>query len=119
MTVGIRVWDDTLSIFQWQSQIHAWAVEKGFWEGYEDHSSEELWNEPAWVLSKLMLATGELGEAAGEVQRGNYDATGEEIADCIIRLLDTAHALNYDMAEIMARKMQYNETRPYKHGKRV
>lgn len=41
---------------------------------------------------------------------------GIELADTIIRILDTAGALGLDMAELMRVKMMYNATRPPRHG---
>lgn len=40
-----------------------------------------------------------------------------ELADCIIRCLDTMHGLGVDIDAVVARKMAYNATRPHKHGR--
>ena len=40
-----------------------------------------------------------------------------ELADCIIRCLDTMHSLGVDIDGVVARKMTYNASRPHKHGK--
>lgn len=40
-----------------------------------------------------------------------------ELADCIIRCLDTMHSLGVDIDGVVARKMAYNASRPYKHGR--
>ena len=42
-----------------------------------------------------------------------------EMADCIIRILDWAGAERIDMDAIIRAKMDYNKTRPYKHGGKV
>ena len=39
-----------------------------------------------------------------------------ELADCIIRILDYCGKEDIDIDEIIAVKMAYNKTRPYKHG---
>lgn len=41
-----------------------------------------------------------------------------EIADIVIRCLDFADAHGFNLGEIIAEKLAYNETRPFKHGKR-
>lgn len=41
----------------------------------------------------------------------------EELADIVIRALDTSRRLGIDIQEAIASKMAYNQTRPYKHGK--
>jgi NTP pyrophosphatase (non-canonical NTP hydrolase) len=40
-----------------------------------------------------------------------------ELADCIIRCLDTMRSLNVDINAIVEEKMTYNEGRGHKHGK--
>lgn len=42
----------------------------------------------------------------------------EELADIVIRAMDTAHALGISLGGAVAKKSKYNEGRPYKHGKR-
>jgi len=41
----------------------------------------------------------------------------EELADIIIRAMDTAHSLGINIGKAIATKTSYNKTRPYKHGK--
>lgn len=40
-----------------------------------------------------------------------------ELADCIIRCLDTMQSLGVDVEEVVTEKMRFNASRPYKHGK--
>jgi NTP pyrophosphatase (non-canonical NTP hydrolase) len=40
----------------------------------------------------------------------------EELADIIIRAMDTAVTLGIDIGAAIASKDSYNQTRPYKHG---
>lgn len=42
-----------------------------------------------------------------------------ELADCIIRILDWAGKEGLDMDAIIREKMEYNKTRPYRHGGKV
>jgi NTP pyrophosphatase (non-canonical NTP hydrolase) len=39
-----------------------------------------------------------------------------ELADCIIRILDYCGQEGIDIEEAVRLKMQYNKTRPYRHG---
>lgn len=41
-----------------------------------------------------------------------------EMADIIIRVLDFCGANDIDIEKAVAEKMAYNESRPYKHGKK-
>jgi NTP pyrophosphatase (non-canonical NTP hydrolase) len=44
---------------------------------------------------------------------------GSEVADVFIRLLDTCERRGVDLQFEYERKMAYNRTRPYRHGKRL
>lgn len=47
---------------------------------------------------------------------GKPDDVGSELADTLIRLLDTARRHGIDLQAEYERKMRYNATRPYRHG---
>ncbi len=47
------------------------------------------------------------------------EGVGSELADVFIRVLDTCKRHNIDLAFEFMRKMEYNRTRPYKHGKTI
>lgn len=98
------------------SQCYKTAYEHGF------H------NEPPSVERMFLLAIGELVEAQNELRDGHGiediyfndgkpEGFGIELADAVIRLLDTADTLGLDIEKLVALKMNYNEGRPYKHGK--
>lgn len=44
------------------------------------------------------------------------EGVGSELADILIRLVDTADAFGVDLAAEYHRKMAYNRTRSYRHG---
>lgn len=46
----------------------------------------------------------------------NKDAVGAELADVLIRLLDTCHRYGVDLGLEFGRKLDYNRERPYRHG---
>ena len=48
--------------------------------------------------------------------RPKPEGVGSELADVLIRLLDTAKRRGIDLAAEYRRKMQYNRTRGYRHG---
>ena len=48
--------------------------------------------------------------------RPKPEGVGSELADVLIRLLDTAKRHGINLAEEYRRKMQYNRTRGYRHG---
>lgn len=50
-------------------------------------------------------------------QHPKPEGVAVELVDNIIRSLDTLYSLDVDIDEVFWLKMQYNATRPYKHGK--
>lgn len=97
------------------AQIHEWAVRKGFWEHGKERNDGEM----------IALMHSELSEALEALRRGNppddkipgFTGAEAELADTIIRIMDTAHARGWRVAEAISEKMAYNEGRPHKHGK--
>lgn len=45
-----------------------------------------------------------------------FTAIEEEMADVVIRSMDTAHVKGYRLAEAIVAKLQYNTGRGYRHG---
>ena len=100
------------SISELQREIHRTAVEHGWWD--QERPIGEV----------LMLAVTELAEAMEAYREGNpgsekidgFSKVEEELVDTIIRILDFAGGMGYDMEGALRAKMAYNETRPYRHG---
>jgi len=106
-----------------QKLAHQTAVEKGWWEG-NNHNIPE----------KLMLIVSEISEALEEYRNGkpcsfiyiddfrpdelNNKPEGFpiELADAVIRIMDLCGYLNIDLEAAITQKMDYNATRPYRHG---
>jgi NTP pyrophosphatase (non-canonical NTP hydrolase) len=47
------------------------------------------------------------------------EGVGSELADVLVRLLDTCDVYGINLAREFARKVDYNRTRPYQHGGRT
>lgn len=123
-----------MNIKEIQKEIHKVNVEKGFWEDRKN------------VGEVLMLIVSELGEALeahrssrkalvelfdakaiDRTEAADYQADFEqcikdtfedEIADTVIRILDMCEGFGIDLERHIELKLEYNRTRPYKHGKK-
>lgn len=121
-----------------QERVGRSNTERGFREYLATHAldDETALREQG---NALMLIVSEAAEAL-EALREGYQAGGtyyaepressttahprkpegvpSEIADIVIRCLDFADVNGFDLGDIVLEKMDYNESRPYKHGKK-
>jgi NTP pyrophosphatase (non-canonical NTP hydrolase) len=121
----------SVSLNDFRDRAYQSAASHGFHEGVENLSE------------KLMLVVSELGEACEALRKGRRvtikdknnagqpgpafkssifesnikDTFEDEIAGAMIRLFDLAGVTNMDLDYHVNAKMQFNESRPYKHGK--
>lgn len=94
------------------------SAAKGFWGDGDPMQGEYNFGE------KIALVHSELSEAL-EANRKNLASdhlphrTGveEEFADAIIRICDLAQRMNISLADVILEKLEFNQTRPFKHGK--
>ncbi len=99
-----------MDINELAKRIHATAKSKGFYD------------KPRSFGEVIALMHSELSEALeadrNGIQEGAKGCVSEEFADVIIRLLDTAEHMGFDMEKAISEKMSYNDTREYRHGKK-
>ena len=103
-----------VSMNELAKSITKWRKSKGF---YTPKSINGV--EADLMLGKLMLVVSELGEAAEAVRKNDLPNFKEEIADTFIRLLDICGAMGIDIEKEIESKMEFNKSRPIRHGKKT
>ena len=77
------------------------------------------WSEPREDGTCVALMHSELSEAL-EALRNNdsKEHVSEELADCLIRIFDFCGQKEIDLETALHKKIAFNRTRPYRHGKK-
>lgn len=104
-------------------ECHETSREHGFWNNLD-------FDDVMVQLSKLMLITTEVAEAAEAVRNYDYENLLEELADICIRVFDFASTIEQssnkyleepkykvNFSRILIAKMEKNKSREYMHGK--
>lgn len=101
------------------SVVNRIAREHGWWDGQEVIPGDEL--QKAIRLTRQMpeliaLCHSELSEALEGYRKGDDANVAEELADCVIRIMDMDQQLLLGVAGALKKKVEINEKRPYRHG---
>lgn len=122
---------------QLSRRIHKTSVDHGFWppegrnfgemialihselsEALEAHRDDDA---PYWEKHEDRCALfNSAGTATGCTCNPKPEGAGVELADALIRILDTFNhpsLKDVDIDDVVSKKMLYNESRPYKHGR--
>lgn len=105
-----------MTIKEWQKAVHEVAKDHGWWDRPND------------IGRQITNMHGELSEAWEEFRGGrplDYmyysggtkpEGFGVELADCVIRIMDTCEANGIDLEKMIELKNEYNKTREWRHG---
>ena len=93
-------------------QTHENSKSKGWWA--TDRNDGEM----------IALIHSELSEALEALRAGGimsdhipeFKGVEEELADAVIRIFDMSAARGYRLGEAIVAKMEFNQTRPHRHG---
>jgi len=115
--------------------IHENAKEKGFWEARDlvyylfgeqhiNHNERDrLLTESK--LSSLCKVHEEISEAVDGIKKEEmsvklpgFTSEEEELADAVIRILDYGRAHDLELSQAIVKKMEFNKSREYMHGKK-
>jgi len=99
-----------------QKLVNKIATDKGFWE--EDRNDAEMIALMHSELSEALEAIRHEGYELVSEHIPDYNQVAEEMADVVIRVLDFCEARNIDLGSAIVAKVEFNRTRPYKHGKK-
>lgn len=142
--VTIHVTGEAAVINHVADEIGEWADRKGFREDWEDADwleslGKALDSEDAAEFrmtghgqrllkiaknhrrmanaTKLMLMVSEAAEALDDLRDGDEPGYGEELADLVIRALENAQRNRLPIGDIIIKKIDTNQDRPYLHGR--
>lgn len=91
--------------------ISNWNARQGFWEC--DNTGEKI----ALMHSELSEALEADRKSLPSEHIPDFSGIEEELADCVIRILDFAGHHELRLAEAITAKLEFNLSRPFKHGK--
>lgn len=93
---------------------HQIAVDHGWWDKHRSFGEQIALMHSE--LSEALEAWRDPNASAFDVVNGKPEGWVVELADAVIRIMDTCEAHGEDLAEAIRVKMEYNRTRPYRHG---
>ena len=74
------------------------------------------WGNAYKLASNLALIHSEVSEALEAVRKNDRANFEEEMADVMIRVIDTCHGLGVDLGPVIRAKLEANKKRGYRHG---
>lgn len=116
-----------MNIFKLQTEVWKIAEEKGWHEGRQIEFGEfiALCHSELSEALEVFRVCGNAGIAQTEfveqIEPGEFTPRGVpiELADVILRILDYSETHGINIQKAIETKMEFNKTRPYRHGGKV
>ena len=109
----------TLTINDLIQTSHNTAKEKGWWDDSNRNVGELLalvHSEISEALEVYRIKGRDGLQEIWEDEKGKPEGFVTELADVIIRIADLCGEFNLDLESTLVKKMEFNKTRPYRHG---
>ena len=104
-----------MTITDLQKEVHETAISKGWYA--EPRTFGDLIALVHSELSEALEAFRETGKVDWTVSTsGKPEGAAIELADAVIRILDTAEHYGIDLQKMLFLKTEYNRCRSYRHG---
>lgn len=110
----LRMSADTVTIREMQRRVFEWAERKGWCERVVPVPEQVALIHTE--ISEAMEAYREDQPISWTDDNGKPQGLASEYADAVIRIMHYCDLLGIDLADELIRKMDYNDTRPYRHG---
>lgn len=103
-----------------QETCHSNAKSKGWWDKPREDGTclMNITCEIAEANEALRQTNPETGKMKQSIKIPGFLEVEEELADTIIRILDFAGYHRFRIAEAIKAKLEFNQTRSYRHGKK-
>lgn len=97
-------------------QLHGLTIEYLCEEAFATAISKGWHDEERETGTMLALIHSEVSEALEADRKGDSENFAEELADVVIRILDLCGSKDIDLQAAILKKMEFNKSRPHKHG---